>query len=157
METLENITSTEYLDKAFENAKSWCSKNLEKHIQGLNQGLKKLDYNILCYVIDNSMIGSDMCLDEKQNGLIRVSTEKLQWYQKRENLFKNDKLKFREPIEVDPESIFVHEIVKFVFHPPLYIDLGSWFSEYFGRAHEVANEIENINRKERGLGEWPKY
>ena len=151
---LEDITSKEYLDQALENAKSWCSNNLPKHFKGFQKGF---DYDIFHYVIDNEMIGADMRLDEEQEGLIRVSARKLRWYQEREEYFRRDKLysKIRKPVEIDPESMFVHEITEFIINktPKL-------LSYCFSRTetpHSLAYHIENINRKERGLKEWPLY
>ncbi|MCX6710123.1 MAG: hypothetical protein NTV63_04210 [Candidatus Woesearchaeota archaeon] len=143
---LEDITSKEYLDKTLENAKSWCLNNLPKHLQGFQNGL---DYDIFHYVIDNEMIGSDMCLDNKEEGLIRVSTRKLQWYIEREKYF--GQYGHKEP-ETDSESMFIHEITEFLVHK-----IPEVFSHYFSKMefpHSVARKIENINRRERGLKEW---
>jgi len=145
----EDITSKEFLDKAIQNAKFWCQENLPKYLLGL---YKEFDYSIFHYVIDD-MINSDMRLDK--NGLIRVSRKKLKWYQKREEHFKKNKI--RESIEVDPESMFVHEITEFILRKPELFDLTIYLSKYFLRWHEIAREMENINRRERGLREWPKY
>ena len=143
---LEDITSKEYLDKTLESAKSWCSTQLRAHLYGFNNGF---DYDIFHYVINNEMIGSAMCLDDKEEGLIRVSTKKLQWYIEREKHFEQYGLK--EP-ETDPESIFIHEITEFLVHK-----IPEIFLHYFSKMefpHSVARKIENINRRERGLKEW---
>lgn len=152
---LEEIISKEYLNKALENAKYWCLNNLQKYIKGFQN---KIKYNIFYYVIDNEMI-PDMRLDEKQKGLIRVSTRALKQYQEREEYYKQDKFysKIRGSVKVDPESMFVHEITEFILILPIFIDMEIWFSNYFGRSHETAREIENINRRGRGLKDWPKY
>ncbi len=151
---LEDIISKEYLDRALENAKIWCQENLKRHLQNFK---KEIDYNIFQYIIDNELIGLDMCLDEWQEGLIRVSTETLKWYQEREEYYRKDEFygKIREPVEVDPESMFVHEIVEFIIY-----EIPQLFLSYLSKMefpHSIANQIENINRRERGLKEWPKY
>jgi len=149
---LEDITSKEYLDETLENAKSWCLDNLLKYFQGFQNGV---DYSIFCYVIDNEMIGLDMRLDENQQRLIRVSTRKLKWYQEREGYFR--KCKIREPVEVDSESMFIHEITEWIILKRLgLLNQPGYVSNAIG-AHSVASEIENINRKERGLKDWPEY
>lgn len=155
---LEDITSKEwkeYLDEALENAKSWCLDNLPKYLHGFRN---EVDYSIFRYVIDNEMIGPDMRLDEKQSGLIRVSTRKLKWYQEREEYFRKNKLysKIRESLEVDLESMFVHEITEFIIlsRPDLFKDLETYLSKYLFRAHKIARKIENINRNDRGLKDW---
>jgi len=74
----EDITSKEYLDKSLENAKIWCRMRLQDCLQGFQDGF---DYEIFCYVVDNEMKGPDMCLEERMNGLIRVSTKKIKSYQ----------------------------------------------------------------------------
>lgn len=157
----EDITSKEYLDKALENAKSWCSKNLSKHLSGLKNSF---DCSIFHYVVDNGMVGYDMRLDEEQNELIRVSTEKLKWYLEKEKLIeesqiaryvrRHDKVIFiRGAVEVDPESMFVHEIVEYV----IYNEPELLFSYLLNdqSPHFIAYLVENINRTERGLKEWP--
>lgn len=154
---LEDITSKEFLDKALKNAKLWCQNNLSKYLQDFQNGV---DYGIFCYILDNKMIGSDMRLDENQQGLVRVSTRKLKWHQKREELFrKYDKLygKIREPVEVDPESTFIHEITEWIILNKLgLLNQPGYISNAIG-VHSVSNKIENINRIERGLREWPEY
>ena len=145
---LEDITSKEYLDKALESAKSWCSTQLRVHLYGFNNGF---DYDIFHYVINNnsSCFGSDMCFRDKEEGLIRVSTKKLQWYIEREKHFGRYGLK--EP-KTDPESMFIHEITEFLVYK-----IPEIFSHYFSKRefpHSVARKIENINRRERGLKEW---
>lgn len=138
------------LDKALENAKEWCKNNLYKYVFKEDN----LDYSIFHYDLENPSIGTDMCFDPDEKGLIHVSTEKLDWYRKREEYYKNEKYKPREPIEVDEESMFVHEITEFLIfsRPELLKNL-----DYFLMAHNRAREIENINRKERGLKDWPEY
>ncbi len=161
---LEDITSKEHLNKALENAKFWCLNNLPEYLQDFKN---VFDYSIFCYVIDNGMIGCDMKLDEKQEGLIRVSTRKLKWYQEREDCFRkhgmrryakrgNETVKIEGAVEIDPESMFVHEITEFALFKLELFDLTTYLSKYFGRAHEIAYEMENINRRGRGLKEWPK-
>ncbi|MBI5148388.1 hypothetical protein HZA33_01785, partial [Candidatus Pacearchaeota archaeon] len=92
--------------------------------------------------------------DSDEKGLIHVSTEKLDWYRKREEYFAKERCKPREPVEVDEESMFVHEITEFLIFNRIELlkDL-----DFFWVAHHKARELENINRKERGLKEWPEY
>lgn len=158
---LEDITSKEYLDTALENAKSWCLSNLPEYLQGFQNGF---DYEIFHYIVDNEMIGSDMRLDEEQEGLVRVSTRTLKWYEERENYFRengmirwakigDEIIKIEGAVEIDPESMFVHEITEFIANK-----IPEIFLYYFSKmefAHSVAYSIENINRRERGLKEWP--
>jgi len=126
----EDIMSKEYLDKALENAKSWCSQNFVKHFPYCND----IDYGIFRYIIDNGGISFDMWLDYREEGLIRVSTEKLKWYLEREEFIgrwgftryarRDDGMIFiKGAVEVDPESMFVHEIAEYVIHknPDLYL------------------------------------
>ncbi|MBI2047238.1 hypothetical protein HYT26_03695 [Candidatus Pacearchaeota archaeon] len=161
IQKLEDITSKEYLDKALEAAKTWCRVNLSKHIQNFQD---KFDYKIFNYAVDNKMVGPDMCLDKQNNGLIRVSTRKLKWYIEREKHFKDyrmiryakiaDKnIKIEGYVEIDPESMFVHEITEFIVSK-----IPEIFFFYFSKMefpHFLAYQIENINRKERGLKIWP--
>ena len=77
LQKLEDITSKEFLDQALQNATFWCQFNLPKYLHEFYNGF---DYSIFRYIIDNSII-SDMCLDDEEPGLIRVSTNKLRWYQ----------------------------------------------------------------------------
>ena len=160
-QNLEDITSKEHLDMALENARSWCSGNLQKYLQGFQNGF---DYSIFYYILDNEMIGSDMALDDEQEGLIRVSTDKLKWYQKREDFFReNDMIRWarkegntiqiRGAVEIDPESMFVHEMTEFIISKTPEILLNYLLKMEF--PHFVAYRIENINRRERGLKEWP--
>lgn len=138
------------LDTALENAKEWCSKNLHKHV------LKEdnVDYSIFHYDLENPSIGTDMCFDTKEKGLIHVSAEKLDWYRKREEYYKTEKYKPRDAVEVDEESMFVHEITEFLILTNLELLKNL---DYFLLAHNKASEMENINRKERGLKEWPGF
>ena len=148
---LEDITSKEFLDKALKNAKSWCQLNLPTYLQGFQN---RFDYSIFRYIIDNEMFGSDMRLDENQQGLIRVSTRKIKWYKKKEDHFKAYGLK--EP-ETDPRSMFVHEITEWIILNKLgLLNQPGYISNAIG-VHSVANKIENINRIERGLRKWPEY
>jgi hypothetical protein len=155
-----DITSKEFLDKALENAKTWCSKNLPKHIKCFKNGF---DYDIFRYLIDNEMI-SDMRLDEER-GLIRVSTEKLKWHQQREDCFEkhkfpryvqrgNEIIKIKGAVEVDPESMFVHDITESIIYTVPEVLLNYLLKI---DPHAVAYQIENINRRERGLKEWPMF
>ena len=112
------------------------------------------------------MIGSDMRLDEKQEGLILVSTRKLKWYQERECYFKehgriryakreNERIRIDGAVEIDPESMFVHEITEFIVSKTPKV-----FLYYFSKMefpHFVAYQIENINRRERRLKDWSEY
>jgi hypothetical protein len=45
---LEKIASEEYLDRAFEDAKDWCKRNLPYHLDGLTKGF---DYTKLKYEV----------------------------------------------------------------------------------------------------------
>jgi len=160
---LEDITSKEFLDTALRNAANWCKGNLHKHLEGFNNGI---DYSIFSYVVNNELIGPDMCLDEKKPGLIMVSTDKLFWYKQKEVYFKEIGMRRyalveRKPVniigavEVDPESMFVHEIVEFILSKD-----AETFFHYFSKLefpHDIAYQIENINRLERGLKPWPEY
>ena len=159
LQKLEDIASKEFLDAALENAQAWCLANLARHLQGYN----KFNYRLFRYVIDNSLIGQDMCLDDKDPGLIRVSAETLRWYKQREENItdwykevKSDlpKHDFREP-ETDPKSMFIHEMVEFIIYKIPEI-LVLYFSK-MEFPHMVARHIENINRRERGLKDWPDY
>ena len=158
---LEDITSKEYLDKALENAKKWCQENLPKYLHNFNDGF---DYNIFHYIIDNKMIGPDMCLDDKISGLIRVSTRKLQHFQEREDFFRehgnlrfakvNEKvIEIEGSVGVDPESMFIHEITEsmFVYYPELLL----YYLPKNQFPHDIAYNLENINRLERNLKPWP--
>ena len=152
----EDITSRKYLDKSLENAKIWCQNNLQKYLPGFTD---EIDYNIFSYMIDNKMIGPDMRLDEKQQGLIRVSTEKIKWLQEREEIYKKDELykMLREPVEVDIESMFVHEITEWIILKKLdLLKFPGYISNAVG-AHPFAREMENNNRREHGLKDWPEY
>lgn len=164
METkkLEDITSKEFLDKALENAKSWCQFNLPEYLKledrfnYLNIIYKyKFDCSIFKYIIDNEMIGTigaDMALDDKKPGLIRVSAEKLKWYKQKEDHFKAYGLK--EP-ETDTMSMFIHEITEFIVSETPEVFLYYFLKREF--PHSIARQIENINRIERGLKKWPEY
>ncbi|MBU3941530.1 MAG: hypothetical protein KKF74_01310 [Nanoarchaeota archaeon] len=146
---LEDITSKEFLNKALENAKSWCQLNLPTCLQGFQNGF---DYPTFRYIIDNDLVGTAMALDNKKPGLIRVSAEQLKWYKQKEDHFKAYGLK--EP-ETDPRSMFVHEITEFIVSKTPEV-----FLHYFPKRefpHSIARQIENINRRERGLREWLEY
>lgn len=152
---LNDITSKEFLDKALKNAIRWCKGNLPTNLKGFGNGM---DYSIFYYTVDNELLGPDMTFDD--SGQIRVSTEKLKWYREREQYLRKDKLyrRIEEPAEVDPESMFVHEITEFVlFHRPNLFDFETFCLEYLFLFHETAWKVENINRKERSLNPWPKY
>jgi hypothetical protein len=67
---------------------------------------------------------------------------------------RHDKVIFiRGAVEVDPESMFVHEIVEYV----IYNEPELLFSYLLNdqSPHFIAYLVENINRTERGLKEWP--
>ncbi|MBU1200990.1 MAG: hypothetical protein KJ583_05570 [Nanoarchaeota archaeon] len=166
LELLEDITSKEFLDDALSNAKTWCWKNLSKHLEGF---IGDFDFRIFNYKIDNSKagLGYDMFFDEKENGLIRVCTKQLEHYQERENYIKENSTVRRGDIgdksviiygavEVDSESMFVHEITEYVLLNPNLFDIKIYIDKYFGMAHKYAYEMENINRQERGLQLWPR-
>jgi len=144
---IEDITSKEFLDMAFENSKYWCLNNLPIYFKSD----VKINYDIFKYRIDNEMIGSigsDMCFDE--SGQIRVSQKKIKFYQEREKVFEF------EP-ETDPESMFIHEIAEFIINKNHEIMLDYLNEFRFPAPHLIARKIENINRKEKGLREWPYY
>ena len=160
---LEDITSGEYLEKSLENAKKWCQMHLPKYLRGFQDGF---DYESFHYIIDDKMIIPDMCWDNQDKGLIRVSIRKLKWYQEREQHFKkhgmlryarigDERIRIEGNAEVDPESMFVHEITEFIVHVVPEV-LLQYFSE-MKFPHSVAYQIENMNRKERGLKLWPEY
>ena len=138
----------ENLDSALENAKQWCKNNLQKYI--LNT--ENVDYSIFRYNIDDYVTICDMWF--KDTGLIYVSTKKIKELRKIERRLAKDKYRPREPVEVDEESMFVHEIAEFLlsFRPEMLKNLDDFWT-----AHNKAREIENINRKERGLKDWPEY
>ena len=62
--------------------------------------------------------------------------------------------KIEGAVEIDPESMFVHDITEFIVYKISEI-LVHYFSKYMEFPHFVAHSIENINRKERGLKGWP--
>jgi len=143
---LEDITSKEFLDKALQNAKNWCQKNLSKHLHGFQN---RFNYEIFHYLIDDELLGYDMYFNEEEKGLIRVSTNQLKWHKEREL-----SLEMQFP-ETDPESMFIHEITEFILYKTPEV-----FLHYFSKMefpHSVALQIENINRRERGLKDWPEY
>ena len=154
-----DITSKDYLDKALEGARHWCQENLHKHLP-LKSGIK-IDYKIFHYIIDNT-ITADMCVDER--GLIRVSRKRLKWHLEKEELYeKGGSFEgMRKPVKVDPESIFIHEITEFLLWEkselfvPI-IPLKDFFLEYIINADRIASKIENVNRRERALRDWPPY
>ena len=150
---LSDITSKKFLDQALKNAKLWCQSNLTKYLEGFKGNI---DYSIFTYAIRDSS-GPDMCLDKKTSGLVIVSTKTIEWYLKREEAFKRGKLRFRQPVEIDPESMFVHEITEYILYRPDLFNIDIWFQKYFGREHETARKIENINRRDRGLEDWPEF
>ena len=146
---LEDITSKEFLDKALKNAKLWCQNNLSEYLQDFQN---EFDYSTFRYIIDNKMIGATMALDNKKPRLIRVSAEQLKWHKQKEDHFKAYGLKAPE---TDPRSMFIHEITEFIVSKTPEI-----FLYYFSKMefpHPIARQIENINRIERGLREWPYY
>lgn len=157
---IEDITSKEYLDNALKNAVSWCSDNLSRYLKGFQDDF---DYSIFHYVVDESILGADMCLDDKKKGLVRVSTKKLKKYLEIENIHKteiwpryaqkgNESRLIEGAVEIDPESMFVHEMAEHIIY-----NVPEVLINYFLKKdpHLVAYEIENINRAERGLELWP--
>jgi hypothetical protein len=58
---LEKITSEEYLDRAFENAKDWCERNLPYHLDGFTKGFDytKLKYKIAAFENDMTSVEVD--------------------------------------------------------------------------------------------------
>lgn len=157
---LEELTSEAFLEKALENARQWCEKNLHSHLEGFNAGF---DYSIFHYIRDYDMI-SDMRLGENKDGLIRVNPGKLEWYYKRESYF--EEMGMRRSafidgkaariiggVEVDPESIFVHEIAEYIMNKVPEVLLN--YLPKFEFPHIIAHKIENINRLERRLKPWP--
>jgi hypothetical protein len=148
-QSLQDITSKQFLDRALEGAKYWCKDNLVIYLQCFSGDF---NYNIFNYKINNDkrrMLGIDMSLDNESPGLIFVSTDKIKWLQKRERYFRE--LNPDEP-EVDPESMFVHEITEFIAERDINV-LVHYLSK-FQPPHNLAREIENINRVHRGLKPW---
>lgn len=124
----------EALATSLESARSWCRNSLGRYVRGVTC---EFNYDIFRLIIDDEQI-SDMCLDPKEEGLIRVSQKQL------------DSLKRQE---VDPESIFVHEITEFIVDtdPSVYLQNCVPFPKF---PHDVACIVENANRKERELKPW---
>jgi len=147
---MEDVISTDNFDKTLSKAKEWCIKNLPKYILDFK---KEIDCDIFHYTIDDEMIGSDMRLDNEERGLIRVSTRKLKWYFEREEFF--GKHGGREPIEIDPESMFVHEIAEFAILNKMGLLNQPGYITNATNAHQIARAMENINRMERNLKRWP--
>ncbi len=162
---MKEITSKRYLNRALENAKRWCEKRFPEYLE-----IKDFDYEIFSYVIDNSIVGTAMLLDREVEGLIRVSTYNLEKLIKREEVYRNDPLykKIRKPVEVDPESMFVHEITEEILLQEVSLEKFGTREWRFLSAniinflcnsgiHQIARTMENINRTERGLSKWPEY
>ena len=160
IQKLETRIKESHLDKALESAKAWCSENLPKHLEGFDG---KFNYDIFHYTINNEQIGPDMWLDSKKKGQIYVSTDKIKWHKERENAFANNAclvrysrigsklVRITGAVEIDLESMFVHEITESLIHmtPKL-------FEEHWPDPHAIAYQIENINRTARGLKPWPE-
>ena len=157
------ILTPKLLDDSLEEAKTWSKKNLKSYLKGFD-GI--YDYDKFQYIVDNAQLGHDMFFDIEEKGLIRVSTNQLLWYQDREREFEGRGYKRKARIfdeyfdiiggvEVDPQSMFVHEIAEFIFdtNPRVYLN---YFSPVVF-SHDIAYHLENINRKERNLKLWPQF
>jgi len=160
---LEDITSQEFLDVALKNAVEWCKGNLHKHIEKLSG---EVDYAMFKYAVVDKLVSFDMCLDEQNPGLILISADKLKWYEQRESYFEEQGMRrsvlvdgrpmeIFGSVEIDPESMFVHEITEFIASKDTEV-----FLHYISRMefpHDTGTRLENINRLERGLEPWPEY
>lgn len=158
-----DIASRECLDSSLQNAKSWCRDNLPLYLESVTQDY---DYQKFYYDLNDQTMGSDMRFNTQEEGRIEVSARQLRWLEEREMEFENRGMlrvvytrdgteQYRGGAEVDPESMFVHEIAEFVIltnpHGFLQVILEKEFP------HTKASEIENKNRTERGLRPWPEY
>src|SRR3972149_2676512 len=91
------LVSEEVLTKSLESARSWCRNNLGRYVRGV---ACKYNYDIFRFIIDNEQI-SDMCLDSKEKGLIRVSQKNLDSLKRRREVL----CEMMGMAEVDIESI----------------------------------------------------
>jgi len=139
------LVSEEVLTKSLESARSWCRNNLGRCVRGV---VCKYDYDIFRFIIDNEQI-SDMCLDSKEKGLIRVSQKNLDSLKRRREVL----CEMMGMAEVDIESIFVHEIAEFIVNvnTSVYLQNCVPLTRF---PHDIACIVENANRKERGLKPW---
>lgn len=156
----QDITSTACLDYSLKNAKNWCKKRLPQYIAGLT---KAFDYEKFHYVINDDTMGSDMRFYPDGDGRIEFSQQQLRWLEEREVHMEeqawprriqvgNEIVLLNGGVEVDPESMFVHEIAEFVI-----INTPQVLLQYmlrFVTPHEIAREIENVNRTDRSLKPW---
>jgi hypothetical protein len=142
------LVSEEALAKSLESARSWCKNNLNRFVRGI---VCKFNYDIFRFIIDNEQI-SDMCLDPKEEGLIRVSQKQLDFLKRRQEV----SCGMMGAVEIDLESIFVHEITEFIVDTDTSVYLQNCvpFPKF---PHDVARIVENANRKERGLKPWFHY
>ena len=139
------LASEEVLTRSLESALSWSRNNLGRYVRGV---VCKFNYDIFRFIIDNEQM-SDMCLDPIEEGLIRVSQKQLNFLKRRQEAFCG----MMEGVEVDLESIFVHEIIEFIMN----IDTSVYLQNCVPLTrfpHDVACIVENANRKERGLKPW---
>ena len=129
------LVSEEVLTKSLESARSWCRNNLGRYVRG-----------VACKY--NEQI-SDMCLDSKEKGLIRVSQKNLDSLKRRREVL----CEMMGMAEVDIESIFVHEIAEFIVNvnTSVYLQNCVPLTRF---PHDIACIVENANRKERGLKPW---
>ncbi|MCJ7805820.1 hypothetical protein MUP46_04245 [Patescibacteria group bacterium] len=142
------LASEEALTRSLESARSWSKNELGRYVRGV---VCKFNYDIFRFIIDNEQM-SDMCLDPKEEGLIRVSQKQLDFIKRRQEAFSG----MIGAAEVDPESIFVHEITEFIVD----IDTSVYLQNCVPLTrfpHDVACIVENANRKERGLKPWFHY
>jgi hypothetical protein len=100
-----------------------------------------MELGVFSYVVDDSVAGT-MVPDADRPGLIRVSAKNIR------GISKQWPYKSR-PVEIDPESMFVHEIVEEG------IAVFSGLAPSGDVAHNMARKIENLCREERGLEPWP--
>jgi hypothetical protein len=164
---LEEITSEEYLNRAFEDAKEWCERNLPYHLSGLAMGF---DYTIFKHEIaayEQEMASHGMRISDEKKGLIQVSVSKLKHLELREEQFKTnnktrctrlgyEKTPVKGSVEIDPESMFVREITEFVINRSFLLQFYCVYNLGLSN-EEAAYMIENVNRKQRGLKPRPEF
>ena len=142
------LASEEILTRSLESARSWSKNNLGRYVLGVGC---KFNYDIFRFIIDNEQM-SDMCLDPKEEGLIHVSQKQLDFLKRRQEA----SCEMMGAAEVDPESIFVHEITELIvsIDTSVYLQNCTPLTRF---PHDVACIVENASRKERGLKPWFHY
>ena len=157
--SLEDITSKEFLDLALKNAKRWCTYSSRRHLLMLGHP----DYNQFQYIITNEDAFSSMHIDP-HIPTIKVSTEFLLREQEREKLAEqkrekrwaqtiDKRIKVMGGVEIDPESMFVHEMIEYIINTN--DEFTVMFLEKGLIPHDIAYLIENVNRTERSLKPFP--